>query len=210
MHCRFSLHRGRAASHDTRRGFSLVEVVVSLAVILILAAVALPNLTGFLDQQRIEATAAQLAEVRDALNSPGDGFRQVVGANAGQLSQLTTQIWNGNSGAPPFPRNSCGNAFTNGQVNSWDNAGPYVSFYIPATGLVTPIGVTEDTLQRIPKSATSGDIRIVITGVAAPDAQLLDDAVDSGDGSAAGTIRWNVPAGGAVTLYYQMPINNRC
>jgi len=205
----FSLHRRRAASHDTRYGFSLVELVVSLAVILILAAVALPNVTGYLDQQRIEATIAQLSEVRDALDSPG-GFRQAVGANAGQLSELTTQIWNGASGPPPFPRNSCGNTFSNGQVNSWDSAGPYVNFFIPATGLVTPIGVAEDTLQRIPRSATAGVIRIVITNVAATDAQLLDDAVDAGDGLAAGTIHWSAPAGGVVTLYYQMPIDNRC
>jgi prepilin-type N-terminal cleavage/methylation domain-containing protein len=196
--------------HDEPRAFTLVEVIVALSVLLILAAVATPSLTGFLDQKRIDATAAQLAEVRDGLSLAGSGFRQGVGANAGALSELTTQIWNANSGTPPFPRNSCGNTFSNGQVNSWDNSGPYVNFFIAATGLVTPIGVAEDTLHRIPKSATAGVVQIVITNVSESDAALFDATVDGSSGSATGTIQWTAPVGGLVTVFYQMPINNRC
>ena len=48
-------------------GFTLIEVVVALAVILVLAAVAVPALTGYLDQKSVEASATQLTTVRDAL-----------------------------------------------------------------------------------------------------------------------------------------------
>ncbi|MEX2152489.1 MAG: type II secretion system protein [Gemmatimonadaceae bacterium] len=205
-----SLYGAVGKSYSARRAFSLPEVIVALTIVMVVAAVALPNLAGHLDQKRIDATASLLAEVRDGLSSPGTGFRQVVNANAGQLSELTAQIWNANSGIAPFPTNSCGANFTNGQVNSWDNAGPYLGFFIPATGLVTPIGVANDVLQRIPNSATAGVVRIVIPNVAESDATMLDETVDGGGGAATGTILWDPPAAGIVTLRYQMPINNRC
>lgn len=43
------------------RGFSLVEVLVSLGIIALLSAVAVPNLRNFSRNQEIEATAAQVA-----------------------------------------------------------------------------------------------------------------------------------------------------
>src|SRR6266516_4573532 len=57
--CPLGIHRPNA--------FTLIEVVVALAVILILAAVALPNVAGYLDQQRVEQTKTQLDVIRDAL-----------------------------------------------------------------------------------------------------------------------------------------------
>jgi prepilin-type N-terminal cleavage/methylation domain-containing protein len=205
-----SLHRRCATIHTRRDAFSLVEIVVALAIVLVLSAVAIPNVAGYLDQKRIEATADLLADVRDGLSLSTTGFRQVVAANAGQLSELTTQIWNSNSGSAPFPRNSCGAAFNNVEVNRWDDAGPYVSFFIPATGLPTPIGVADDVMERIPNSAAPGIIRIVIPNVSLTDATAFDQTVDGGNGAAGGTIAWTAPVSGEVTLYYQIPIDNRC
>lgn len=45
------------------RGFSLVEVLVSLGIIALLGAVAVPNLRNFSNSQEIEATAAQVANI---------------------------------------------------------------------------------------------------------------------------------------------------
>src|SRR5437868_14353813 len=41
--------------------FTLMEVVVALAVILVLAAVAVPTLAGYLDEQNVDAAAPELA-----------------------------------------------------------------------------------------------------------------------------------------------------
>jgi type II secretory pathway pseudopilin PulG len=192
-------------------GFTLTGVVLSLSVVLLfLAAVGAPWVTEYRDQKRVEVTAMLLAEVRRGLSSAGTGFLEGVGANAGQLSELTTQIWNGRSGPPPFPKNSCGDAFTDRQVSNWDNAGPYLSFFVPRTGLVTPLGIAEDTLHRVPKSARPGNIQIVIKNVKFADASLFDDTIDAGDGNSVGTVQWSAPVAGLVTLFYQLPINDQC
>src|SRR5205823_6594489 len=83
------------AARQRLYAFTLVEVIVALAVVLILAAVALPSLNGYLDQQKVEATATQLTDIRDALfdNTKGaNSFRQKVGSNAGRLSELDSVI----------------------------------------------------------------------------------------------------------------------
>jgi hypothetical protein len=40
---------------------------------------------------------------------------------------------------------------------------------------------------------------------------LLDDRMNAGDGAAAGSVQWTVPAPPAEpVLYYVVPINNKC
>jgi prepilin-type N-terminal cleavage/methylation domain-containing protein len=197
-------------SHRTRRAFSLVEIIVSVTAVAIVAAVAVPRVSGHMNQKRIDQTVTMLGDVRAGLQGAGTGFFHNVGAHAGQLSELTTQIWNGRSGVPPFPRNSCGAPFTSEQVSRWDNAGPYVNFYIPTSGLVTPIGIAEDTLHRAPSMGGPGTLAIVIRGVSRADAEMLDKASDGGTGDTAGAIQWTATAADRVTLRYAMPIDDAC
>jgi len=192
--------------------FTLMEVVVALTVILILAAVAVPSLTGYLDQKRIEAAAAQLATVRDALYNTAASnvaFWQRVTKGASRLSQLSTVIVSGNAALG----NSCKVAFAAADVNRWRNFGPFVNFPIdPATGLVTPIGIAVDTLTRVPFSANPGTARInFLNSVSLSDAQELDVLVDASNGDAIGVVRWVLPAvNGMVTMYYFVTINATC
>lgn len=192
-------------------GFTLIEVVVAMAVILILAAVALPNVTGYLDQKRIDATAAQLATVRDALYNPVAGanafFQKVVTANAGRLSELDSTIISGNV----YTDNSCGNTFTVTQRNNWQANGPFMTYNSEHfTGMMTPIGMAEDTLTR-DATYNPAKVRITFLNAALADAQLLDAAVEN-DGWNAGIVRWTPQNGvnGNVTLYYFIQINNTC
>jgi prepilin-type N-terminal cleavage/methylation domain-containing protein len=187
--------------------FTLVEVIVALAVVLILAAVALPALNGFVDQKSVETAATQLATVRDAIYGTADGFEKTVGAIPGRLSHLTTPIVKSN----PSYLNSCDVQYTNKQQNNWD--GPYVNFMIDAsTGMATAIGVAADTVTRNPTTATAGTLRInFVNNVEQRNAQLLDDYVDASNGSGTGTVQWSAPnADGQVTLYYYFPINATC
>ena len=181
-----------------RRGaFTLVEVIVALAVVLILAAVAVPQLGGFLDQKRVEETATLMVEIRNALTS----FGTEVGDNAGRLSYLSTPIVNGDV-------DSCGDAYNGGERGGWPDGGPYVNFIIdPVAGLATPIGQVQNNLGR----ATTGTTRLRITWyntVALAGAQALDLYVDGVLNGTGGTVHWTPQVGtDMATMYYDVPIS---
>jgi prepilin-type N-terminal cleavage/methylation domain-containing protein len=207
------------APRGRRRAFSLVEIVVALAVILILAAVALPNVAGYLDQKKAEATAAQLAVVRDALFNPATttDFYDVVGnVNAGRLSHLDSAIAS-NAVASGFD-NSCGNQYTGGQRNNWPNGGPFMTFNSSqAGGMMTPIGPADDTLNTVGASGTTPRyLRIVFLNAKLSDAEALEMVVDGtatpNTGWNTNVVRWTPQAGtaGNVTLYYYVTINGTC
>ncbi len=190
-----------------RSGFSLVEIVVALAIVLVLAAVAAPSLVGYLDQMAVQAAADQLATVRDALYTKGgNGFRQDVGANSGRLSQLARPITKNNPGFV----DSCGDEFSTKEANNWD--GPYLNFDIdPASGMASPIGIASDLLTRVPPTG-AGSVRIAFpNNVQVTQAQLLDELVDGGNGNAVGIVRWILPAiDGVVTVHYFVQIDDEC
>jgi prepilin-type N-terminal cleavage/methylation domain-containing protein len=195
------------------RGFSLIEVVVALTVILILAAVALPSLTGYLDQKRIDSTAAQLATIRDALYNPaGTGFNQVIGnANAGRLSELDSVIVSGNANYATGTDNSCGGTFNGGDRTAWIANGPFTTYNSErATGMMFPIGMAEDSLTRV--NGTPPSLRLNFLSVSLADADLLDETIDANNGNATGTVQWTpaAPASGVVTMYYFVTINSDC
>lgn len=164
---------------------------------LILAAVAVPQLGGYLDQKRIEETAGLMVQVRDALTS----FATEVGDNASRLSYLSTPIVTGDV-------DSCGDAYNGGERGGWAGGGPYVNFVIdPIAGLATPIGQVENILGR----ATLGTTRLRITWtntVTLADAQGLDSYVDGVINGASGTVHWTPQAGtDMATMFYDVPIS---
>jgi len=199
----------RRARRSRWVGFALVEVIVALAVLLILAAVALPQIAGYLDQKRIEETAVRLVVVRDALYKTGGGsiaFRQTVGANAGRLSHLIIPITTADA-------HICGGNYSNGERNNWPDEGPYLNFVIdPAAGMATPIGLANNDLVRFNDGGTI-KARITWTNASLDDAQALDLYVDGTLNYNAGTVRWtpqNGLNGVVTTLYYDVVIDATC
>jgi hypothetical protein len=190
-------------------GFTMVPVVTGVAIVAALTALTVPNVAGYLDERKVDSTSTLLAELKDGLTSPTAGFRKSVGANAGRLSELTAQIWNGGTGAA-FPLNSCGQPFTNAQVGNWDEAGPFVGFFIPASGLQTPIGLASDRLVRVAEKGDSATLRVEIHGVTLDHAKMLDRKTDGANGSEHGAIRWNAQQAEAVTVQYVIPVDGRC
>jgi prepilin-type N-terminal cleavage/methylation domain-containing protein len=193
-----------------RAGFTLVEVIVALAVVLILAAVAVPQLAGYLDQKRIEETATQMAEIRDALYKPGTtntAFYQTVGSNAGALHQLTTAITTSDL-------DSCQTTFSGAQRGNWPNGGPFLNYIVTTSGIATPIGQTDDVLIRVPANGggSTGTLRVRWNNtVSLEDAQALDLYVDLTAGSTSGVVQYAAQAGtDMATLYYDIVINGSC
>jgi len=185
-------------------GFSLIEIVIAAAIVLILAGVLIPQLSTYFDQQRITDTATALAAVRDGITDKTNGYYAKVTINPGRVSQLSNRPTALNAAVDD---NSCGAQVTAAQQTNWDNNAPFVQFLIPRTGLPTAIGTAEDTLNRVPTSATVGVTRVVFKTVDQADITALDVEVDGGDGAATGAIQWTtIP----LVLYYVIPINNKC
>lgn len=197
--------------------FTLVEVVVALAIVFILAAVALPQLAGYLDQKRIDDTVTQLVTVRDAISKAGgNAFYEKVGRYPGRLSELDSTLIIGNNTWVLGQDDSCGFAFAAGQRNAWNNNGPFVNFLIErGVGMITPIGMAEDSLTRNPypppNPPGAGTLRITfINNVVLEDALKLDETIEASNGQAVGTVQWLAPVNGRVTLYFFMPVGNAC
>ena len=198
--------------------FTLVEVVVALAIVLILAAVAVPTLGGYLDEKRVEASADQLAAIRDALydNSKTTlAVRQKVGSNAGRLSELDSVIIANNAA---YSHDSCGGAFQevkgNTEVTNWIANGPFTTYNSEHnTGMSFPIGQANDVLTRNPPTGGAGTLKITFnSNVSLNDADLLDKYIDGGNGWNTGIVRWTPQLGtnGIVTLEYYITIDAAC
>jgi type II secretory pathway pseudopilin PulG len=161
------------------RGFSLLEIVVMLAIVLVLASVIAPSLIAFADQQRAEETA-------------------------GRVSQLTTQPVANNAAQDD---DSCGDFIKGSDAGQWTNNAPYAPFTIPRNGLVTPIGIAEDTMSRNPNNNSPGVNQIVFKSVDLRDVLLLDGVLDAGDGAAGGIVQWNTTP---LVMFYLVTVDNKC
>ncbi len=181
-----------------RGGFTLIEIIVALAVMLILAATITPSVLGILDKERVEKGAAVLANLAGAVAK----FKSDVTKNPSRLSELAELITTQKD-------NSCGARFSTGEAGNWN--GPYINRVISAGGLAMEFGTAQDLMVRVPATAaaagSAGILQIVVTGVSEQDATALNDQVDGDNSSTLGTVRWSAPSNGYVELYYTMAIS---
>lgn len=64
-----ALQFGRSAVRASRRGFTLVELMIVLVIIAVLAGVAVYNFRGQVDNAKTQATKAKMAQIKTALNT---------------------------------------------------------------------------------------------------------------------------------------------
>lgn len=214
-----------------RAGFSLIEVVVASSIMVILAAVTIPQIMDALDKKRVEDTYDLLLELHSGItNSAQTGFMNVVRTGAatttsttpGRLSHLSEPIVAASS--TNF-HNSCGPAvtatysFNATAVTAWLNGGPFIRRVVQVTttafqdGVKTPIGQLQNVLVRtsVPPVATVAQfIQLRINNVDPNDAAALDLLVDGVANTLTGTVRYTTAAG-LSTVNYLVPVpTNRC
>ncbi len=169
-----------------RGGFTLVEILVVLAIGIVLTVAVLPSVIGAMDQTHVEQSAESLHALGEAISA----MRKDVGQYPGLLSDLS---------GPVGGTDLCGNALATG---AW--TGPYLDRTVPSTGLPLPIGTASNALAY-----TAGPplLWITIQGARHEDALALNAEVDDdGGGSAGGAIRWGAATNGVVDLSYVRPV----
>ncbi len=208
-------------------GFTLVEVVVSAAIVVMLAAATAPSLMGFMDRQKAQTTANILTQLQQGIvNGTNQGFFNLVDSAAavhnypGSLHDLANPL----VAAVATDHNSCGSIaarrYTTTDVTDWNNNGPFVTFPIAivtggANAVSTPLGFILDSIARdsVPATATGTKfLALRFVKMRRDDALSVDEIMDGVADSANGSIRWTTDAtAGFVDLLFLIPINpTRC
>lgn len=185
-----------------RRGFALIFVVVTLAVMLILATVVLANTAGARQRDRTQTAITQLLRFGFEIgeNTKKPSFRGDVGSYPGRLSHLYVPI-------AQTDRNSCGNFYSNSDVGKW--MGPYhlVPMVRDSSYQLMPGVIVSDTLIRTPPSGGANPIlSIVMRDVAIETAQDMGLAFDGISTGAGPKITFTPSGTDPVSVFYNIPI----
>jgi prepilin-type N-terminal cleavage/methylation domain-containing protein len=172
-----------------RAGFTLAEVLVSVLVVAIMAAVVIPVVFGRVNDSSIRRKATTLGVLAQAIMTYHDN----VGMWPSTLVQLTTKPVAGTD------VNICVGAMANKDVARW--YGPYIATPVPAGGLTIDRDVILAPLVR--QSATNLQIQVQYPDLDTRTA--IDAMLDTSLGGGAGVIQWT-GVDPTVTVTYNLPI----
>lgn len=197
-----------------RAGFTLAEVMVAATILAIIASIAVPNLLQYLDDQKYDASKAQI----DSIVVGVARFKTGVTKYPYALHHLTDSITTSN-GAPRLnTQNSCSGYAVNSasryyvpaNVTSWRNNGPFFSRPLDSDGYFFGVGTFNDIMERSPGTigtGAAGTLQLVAPGVNTADIDAIEMLYDPVANSSAGVIRWSTPVDGTATMTYVMGIN---
>jgi type IV pilus assembly protein PilA len=83
----------KALRSNSKKGFTLVEVIVVLVILAILMAIAVPSLTGYIDKARQQGVVTQARTVQVALQTIGTD----VISSGGEGATLAGETWAGDT-----------------------------------------------------------------------------------------------------------------
>lgn len=183
-------NRGRTSP---RRGFTLAELLVSLALIALLAAVLIPTVAG----QLLKGDAGRVASDLNAVQTGIEQFLADVHRYPGKYSDLSKVI----TTTAATHTDILGNAYTAGLVSKWK--GPYVTK--DTLNAVVPTGFGGNIVNVFQSVANTNGVNyvaVVIAGISSADFNKIDEQIDgtASGGAATGLLRF--VAGGADTVKF--------
>lgn len=210
------LRRKALVRRARRRGFSVLEVVISVAIIVTLAVVIVPSVDLLIEKARMDLIEDQLRKIEDGITA----FREKITTNPGRLYHLSRPV----TTADPTP---CG-TYSTQEVNAWAGTppagGPYVNEVFPEGPFrIGTFGTANPVLTRDPPTQGGNQryafLYYTISGVTRTDAIEINERIDgSADldpntlNNLTGTIQWDNPdPDGFVTVTYRMLVpRNTC
>ncbi|MBA2686960.1 MAG: prepilin-type N-terminal cleavage/methylation domain-containing protein [Gemmatimonadaceae bacterium] len=175
-----------------RRGFTLAEVLVTLAIIAIMAAVLLPALNSQIGKGDAGRVASDLTNIQTGAQA----FLSDVHRYPKSLTDLTTAITASNS-------DLLGNTYPSTLAAKWK--GPYVQ-----KDAVSPsgIGTFVTNFLQVTGSNAIPYLSVQLTGVSPQDYARIEDLLDEGNlsstSSTSGLIRFN--SASTTLTYLALPI----
>jgi prepilin-type N-terminal cleavage/methylation domain-containing protein len=171
-----------------KRGFSLGEILVAVAIMAVIAAVVIPSIGAQLNKGETGRVTSDLTSIRGAIEQFLADVRRYPSA-MGQLSVKPLAATASDTGI-------VGGTFTTAQVGRWH--GPYMTKEV-AAAIHTGYGVSMVPEFRSFLVGTQKYITIAIAGLTSAEATEVDAAMDDGV-LTTGNVRWT--AGGSDTLRY--------
>jgi type IV pilus assembly protein PilE len=176
-----------------RRGFTLAEVLVTLSIIAIMAAVLLPALNSQIGKGDAGRVASDLTNIQTGAQA----FLSDVHRYPASLSHLTTLITTSQT-------DLLGNTYPSTLVAKWK--GPYVQ-----KDVISPSGI--GTFSSNFTTATGGNsisyLTVQLTNVSVQDFGRIEDLLDEGNSSStsstSGLVRYSSTANGTLS-YLALPI----
>lgn len=178
----------------TRRGFTLPEVLVTIAIVATLSAVLLPALNSQLTKGEASRASNDLLAVQTAINT----FVSDVRRYPSSLSHLTLQI---NTSQTDIK----GTVYPSTLVARWK--GPYLAKELTASStLVTGFGAQVQTaLVQSPTYNGVKYVQVDMLPVPSDDFDRLDQIIDDVANSSSGQLRYVATSSG-VASFYAVPI----
>jgi prepilin-type N-terminal cleavage/methylation domain-containing protein len=187
-------HTAVIAFDNRRRGFTLAEILVTIAIVAVLAAVVVPTIGKRLSEGESASLASTLASLRDGILE----YRADVRRYPTNLRYL--------SSAPVSATDLCAQSVPSSFLASWK--GPYVDRAITTSGLKVNDGTVADAIALSPSTftaTTTGELSIEVSEVDSTVARRIERESDVTLDFTAGTIRWTHLGNGRGKLSLVIP-----
>ena len=173
-------------------GFTLVEVLVILAILAILAGVLVPSIANQVTKSDISRVSADLGNVRTGV----EAFLVDLKRYPGDIEDLVDQPTTADS-------TLLADAYPSGLIGKW--SGPYVDVVLPNdSSLGTGFGASIHDDFVLDSINGSGYLGILITSLTRADFMRIDANIDTDTSTTQGRFRWVT---GDSATYLALPVN---